>query len=186
MSIFNILLIAFSLSFDAVAVAMANGAKHIKMPLAKALKIAFFFGLFQFLMPIIGWFIGVNLLALISGIDHWVAFLLLAGIGVKMLFESFKPVEERQIDIHGWNILILLSIATSVDALAIGITFAILPVNIWLAVTLIGLVTFIMSILAIYIGKRCGEIWGKKSEIVGGLILIAIGFKILLSHILIN
>lgn len=167
-----------------MAVAAANGAHHHKMHFTKALRIAFFFGFFQFLMPLIGWIMGFGLEKFISTIDHWIAFILLAILGIKMIIESLKPVEERKIDIHSLKILIFLSIATSIDALIVGITFALLPVNIWFATAIIGVTTFLLSLISIYIGKKCGETWGKKAEIIGGLILILIGSKILLSHVL--
>ncbi|MDD3887706.1 MAG: manganese efflux pump MntP family protein [Patescibacteria group bacterium] len=184
MSLLNILFIAIALSFDAMAVAAANGAHHHQMGAKKALKIAFYFGFFQFLMPLIGYILGFGLIQFISGVDHWIAFFLLVILGIKMLVESFKKEEEKKIDIHSFKILLTQSIATSIDALIIGVTLALLPVNIWLSVSIIGLTTFILSLISIYIGKKCGEKWGKKAEIIGGLVLISIGLKILLEHIL--
>ena len=184
MSFLSIFFIAISLSFDAMAVAAANGAKHHQMSFSKALRIAFSFGLFQFLMPLIGWYIGAGLSKFISNYDHWIAFFLLNVLGIKFIFESLKTVEEKEIDIHNWKILVLLSLATSIDALIVGVTFAFLPIEIWTSLLIIGTTTFILSLLSIYIGKKCGERWGKKAEIIGGLILILIGIKILLGHLL--
>lgn len=183
MTLLSILLVAIALSLDAAAVSAANGAHHHRMSLVKALKISFFFGFFQFFMPLVGWLIGSGLEKIISKFDHWVAFLLLAVLGIKMILESLKPTEEKTIDIHNIKILLLLSVATSIDALVVGMTFALLPINIWPAIIVIGFTTFILSLISVYIGKRCGERWGKKAEIVGGLILIVIGLKILLSHL---
>ncbi len=183
MTFFNILLIAVALSLDAAAVSAANGAHHHRMPLTTALKISLFFGLFQFIMPLIGWWVGFGLEKIISQFDHWIAFSLLSILGIKMILESLKSVNEKTIDIHNIKVLFLLSIATSIDALVVGMTFALLPVNIWLAVIIIGLTTFVLSFLSIYIGKKCGEQWGRKAEIIGGLILVLIGIKILLSHL---
>lgn len=183
MTLLSIFIIAIALSFDAMAVAAANGAHHHNMSLEKAIKIAFFFGIFQLFMPMIGWSIGLGLEQIVSKYDHWVAFFLLIILGIKMILESLKPVDEREIDIHSYKILLLLSVATSVDALVVGMTFAFLPVNIGLAVSVIGLATFTLSLLSIYIGKKCGECWGKKAEIFGGLLLIMIGIKILISHL---
>jgi putative Mn2+ efflux pump MntP len=134
-------------------------------------------------MPLIGWLIGAGLKEIISKFDHWIAFVLLAILGIKMILESLKSIEEKTIDIHNNKILFLLSLATSIDALVIGMTFALLPINIWLAVIIIGLTTFFLSLISIYIGKKCGERWGKKAEIIGGIILILIGLKILLTHL---
>ncbi len=184
MSLINILFIAIALSFDAMAVAAANGAHHHQMKTKKALKIAFYFGFFQFIMPLIGYVLGIGLVQFISGIDHWIAFILLTILGVKMLIESFKKEEEKKIDIHSFKILLTQSVATSIDALIVGITIALLPVNIWLSVSIIGITTFVLSLISIYIGKKSGEKWGKKAEIIGGIVLIVIGLKILLGHIL--
>lgn len=184
MSFFKIFLIAVALSFDAMAVAAANGAHHHRMSIIKALRIAIFFGFFQFFMPLVGWVIGTGLEQIISKYDHWVAFILLFILGLKMVLESLKPVDEVKIDIQNYKILLLLSVATSIDALIVGMTFALLPVNIWLSVFIIGITTFILSLVSIYIGQKCGECWGKKAEIFGGFILIIIGFEILITHLL--
>lgn len=183
MTVLSIFLVAIALSLDAAAVAAANGAHHHKMSFAKAIKISFFFGFFQLFMPVVGWVMGTGIEKVISKFGHWVAFLLLGILGIKMILESFKSVDEKTIDIHNFKILLLLSVATSIDALVVGTTFALMPVNIWLAVTIIGLVTFVFSLAAVYIGKKFGERWGRKAEFVGGLILIAIGSKILIEHI---
>lgn len=183
MTLFNVFLIAVALSLDAAAVSAANGAHHYRMSLVKALRISLFFGLFQFFMPLIGWLIGFGLEKIISQFDHWVAFSLLSILGIKMILESLKSVDEKTIDIHNIKILFLLSVATSIDALVVGMTFALLPINIWLAVAIIGLTTFVISFFSIYIGKKCGEQWGRKAEIVGGLVLVLIGIRILLDHL---
>lgn len=184
MTFISILLIAIAVSFDAMAVAAANGAHHHKISFSKAVKIAFFFGFFQLFMPLIGWVLGVGLQQIIATLDHWIAFILLAILGIKMIIESFNTEGEKKIDIHSLKILLFLSIATSIDALIVGITFALLPVNIWLAVGVIGLTTFVLSLVSIYIGRKCGEYWGKKAEIVGGIILVIIGIKILVTHLI--
>jgi len=184
MTFFSILFIAIALSFDAMAVSAANGAHHHHMSFAKAFRIALFFGVFHFLMPLIGWVLGVGLQQIISNFDHWIAFSLLCGVGIKMILESLKPVEEKEIDINNLKILLLLSVAISIDALVVGMTFALLPVNVWLSATVISLTAFVSSLTSIYIGKKCGERWGKKAEIIGGLILIIIGAKILISHLI--
>lgn len=184
MTFLKTFLIAIALSFDAMAASAVNGARYPRMPIKKALQIAFFFGLFQLLMPLVGWVIGINLEKIISEFDHWIAFLLLAIIGTKMIAESFKPKNERKNDVNSFKILILLSIATSIDALVVGMTFGLLPINIWYAVSIIGITTFTLSLISVYVGKKCGEAWSKKTEIIGGLILIVIGLEILISHLI--
>lgn len=184
MHLINILFVGIALSFDTMAVGAANAARHHDMPLLKAIRISFFFGFFQLFMPLVGWLIGSGFQAYITKYDHWISFILLGTLGLKMILESFKEVEEEKIDIHSWKILLLLSVATSIDALVVGISFAFLKVNIGVAVTTIGVTTFVLTLLSIYLGKKVGQRWGKKFEILGGLILILIGLKILLSHLL--
>lgn len=184
MTFLNIFLIAIALSFDTMAVSAASGARHFKMTFKKALQISFFFGLFHLIMPLTGWIIGIGLEKIINKFDHWVAFLLLVILGIKMILESLKKEEIKSANINNLKILLLLSFATSIDALVIGMTFGLLPVNILIAVLIIGLTTFSLSLLSIYIGKKCGEIWSKKAEIAGGLILIIIGAKILIDHLM--
>lgn len=185
MTFLNIFFIAVALSFDAMAVSAVSGARYYDMSFKKALRIAFFFGFFQLLMPLIGWTVGLGLEKIITQFDHWVAFLLLFIIGSKMIIESFKSKEEKCKDVNNLKILFLLAIATSIDALVVGITFALVPVNIWFAVLIIGITTFLLSLIAVYVGKKCGETWSQKAEIIGGLILIGIGAKILLEHLII-
>lgn len=184
MSLLNIFLISLALAMDAMAVGAANGAHHHRMKFKVALRIAGFFGFFQFFMPLVGWLVGSGLKVYIIEFDHWVSFILLSVLGIKMILESLKNVKEKSIDIHNLKILFLLSIATSVDALVVGITFNFILINVWLAVIIIGLTTFVLSLISIYLGKKMGELWGKKAEFAGGLVLIGIGLKILLSHIL--
>lgn len=185
MTFISIFFLAFALSFDAIAVAMANGAHNHRLSFIKAFRIALIFGIFHFSMPLIGYVIGSGLQKLISGFDHWIAFSLLTVVGVKMILDSFKPVKEREFDINNLKILLLVSLAISIDALVVGMTLALLPVNIWLAITIIGVTAFSLTLISIYIGKIFGKQWGKKAEIVGGLILVIIGIKILLDHLLV-
>lgn len=183
MTLYSILLVGIALSFDAMAVGAANGAHHHEMKLWQACRIALFFGFFQFFMPFAGWLVGSGVASIVSRVGPWIAFFLLVILGVKMILESLKPVEEREIDIYDLKILLLLSVATSVDALVVGMTFALLPVKIWMSVIIIGLATFLLSLLSIYAGKKFGERWGKKAEILGGVVLITVGFKILLTSL---
>jgi putative Mn2+ efflux pump MntP len=185
MTLFSILLIAIALSFDAMAVSAANGAHDNKMSFTCAFRVAFFFGIFHFVMPLIGWLIGTNFKQVISSFDHIIAFLLLSVLGLKMILESFKSAKEKNFNIKSLKIILLMSLAISIDALVVGMTFALLPVNIWLAISIIGATAFSLSLGSVYIGKVFGKQWGNKAEIIGGLILIVIGIKILIDHLLI-
>lgn len=186
MSLLNIFFIAIALSFDVMAVCAAGGARESRLSFLTALRAAVFFAFFQALMPLIGWLVGLRLEKLIADFDHWVAFLLLAILGLKMIWESLKAdKKKRVVNMDSPKILFLLSLATGIDAWVAGVTFAFLPVSIWAAVSIIGLTTFVLALLAIFIGKKSGERWGQKAEIAGGLILIALGLKILLSHLLV-
>jgi putative Mn2+ efflux pump MntP len=182
----TILLIALGLSMDAVAVALASGcsAGRGKVDARHALLMAFFFGLFQTLMPFAGWMAGLSFKKLITGIDHWLAFILLVAIGGKMIHEARRDADCR---VHGGNlrlpVLLGLAVATSIDALAVGLSFSALAVDIALPVLLIGLVTFTLSLLAVFVGNRFGAWLAGRAEILGGLILVAIGLKILLEHL---
>jgi putative Mn2+ efflux pump MntP len=185
MSISSIILIAIALAMDAFAVAVSTGFTIHRLKIRHSLIIATWFGLFQAIMPLIGWLGGIQLQELIKGIDHWIIFGLLTFIGAKMIYESFKiDSVEKTSDPLAINVLFLLSIATSLDALAAGFTFALLDVDIVLPVLIIGIVTFVMSYAGAWIGNKVGHFFEKKIEIAGGLILIAIGLKILVSHLM--
>ncbi|MBI4722131.1 MAG: manganese efflux pump [Candidatus Stahlbacteria bacterium] len=187
------ILIAFGLAMDAFAVSITCGMSGLK----NALKIPLFFGFFQAGMPVIGWLIGVSLRNYIYGIDHWVVFGLLSLIGCKMIYESMKttaPIaaphtagfsmgfstSKRELNIY---VLLMLSVATSIDALAVGISFAVLKIPILTPIIVIGVITFLLSFIGIFIGNRLGRFLGNKIKIVGGLILIGIGTKILVGHL---
>ena len=184
MHLITIIFIAFGLAMDAFAVSIASGIAIKNLSINKALKISLSFGLFQAFMPVIGWLAGLSLIDLISKIDHWVAFGLLALVGCKMIYESFKIEEaEKAFDPLNFYVLLLLSIATSIDALAVGLSFAILKVIIVRPVIIIGIVTFVLSLLGVFIGKKVGHFFEKKIEILGGIILIGIGITILIEHL---
>lgn len=134
-------------------------------------------------MPIMGWLAGVSLRSFISDIDHWIAFGLLGFIGSKMIYESFKLETNEKSNPLDISVIIILSIATSIDALAVGITFAFINVSIVTPVLVIGIVTFLVSFLGVFIGEKGGHFFEKKIEIAGGIILIAIGIKILIEHL---
>ncbi len=184
MDIVTVLFIALGLSMDAVAVAMANGCAARKVELRQALRLAFAFGLFQSLMPVIGWLAGLGFKKAFSRFDHWLAFILLAIIGGKMMLESRRGRDCRaETNRLRLPVLLALAVATSIDALAVGLSFSVLAVDIILPVLLIGLVTFCLSLPAVYIGHRFGTWFAGKVEVLGGAILVAIGLKILLEHL---
>jgi putative Mn2+ efflux pump MntP len=184
MHLATIVLIAVGLAMDAFAVSIVTGSVYRELHVKHALRMALFFGAFQALMPIIGSLAGLTLRACISDYDHWIAFGLLAFVGGKMIYESFA-IESAEKDLDPANLMILLtlSVATSIDALAVGVTLSLLTTSIALAVTIIGVITFGLSYLGIEIGKRFGHFCESKIEILGGLILIAIGIKIVISHL---
>ena len=185
MDAITIVIIAFGLAMDAFAVSVASGLAIKKLKVHHALRIALFFGAFQAVMPAIGWLAGLSLRNLISEFDHWIAFILLAAIGGKMIYESFKlESDKKQIDPLRIDVLLMLSIATSIDALAVGVTFAFLNIAIIWPVAVIGVITFGTSFVGVFIGDRFGHIFESKIELIGGLVLIAIGLKILLEHLL--
>jgi len=184
MSIISIIFIAFGLAMDAFAVSITSGLTIKQFRIGDALKIAIFFGLFQAIMPLIGWSAGLGFRDYISGIDHWIAFGLLSIIGCKMIYESFKIGEKnKKIDPLNIYVLLMLSIATSIDALAVGLSLAFLNFSIILPSIIIGCITFLLSVFGVYFGNRFGNYFEKKIEIIGGLILIGIGIKILIEHL---
>jgi putative Mn2+ efflux pump MntP len=184
----EILFIALGLAMDAFAVSIASGATMKKLELRNALKMGMFFGGFQAFMPVIGWFAGIGMKSFITGWDHWIAFCLLTLVGGKMIYEAVKSKKTE--DDRGRNCpfdtanLFVLAVATSIDALAVGITFSVLSVSILLPVLVIGFVTFSLSVAGVHLGVKGGHFFENKIEIAGGLILLAIGFKILLEHLL--
>jgi len=181
----TIVVIAVGLAMDAFAVSIVSGSAYKQLHVRHALRMAAFFGGFQAFMPLIGSMAGLSFKDYITGFDHWIAFCLLIAVGAKMIYESFKikSVEEN-LDPSNIFVLLALSVATSIDALAIGITLSLITHSIGIAVTIIGLVTFVLSYLGVVIGKKFGHFFENKIEIFGGLILIAIGIKILIQHLL--
>ena len=178
----ELLLIALGLSMDAFAVSVCKGLSVKELKPRHALLVGLYFGGFQALMPVLGWLLGYRFESMITSIDHWVAFLLLALIGGNMIRESFSEEEEMNDD-FGVKTMLLLAVATSIDALAVGITFAFLSVKILPAAALIGVTTFLLSALGVYIGHAFGLKYKAKAELAGGVILILIGLKILLEHL---
>src|SRR3990172_503931 len=181
----TIAVIAVALAMDAFAVSIVSGAAYRQLHVKHALRIALFFGAFQAVMPLIGSLAGLTLKGHIARYDHWVAAALLTAVGAKMIYESFKIEEaEKKFDPTSLITLLALAVATSIDALAVGITLSLITKSIILAVVIIGLVTFILSYLGVVIGKRFCHFFETKIEILGGIILIAIAVKILAAHIL--
>jgi putative Mn2+ efflux pump MntP len=183
MGLITIVAIAIGLAMDAFAVSIVSGSLYKQLKVSHALRMAVFFGGFQAFMPLIGSLAGLSIKDYIADYDHWVAFGLLGAVGSKMIYESFK-IKAAEKNLNPSNILILLalSVATSIDALAIGITLSLIVSSIAVTVTVIGLVTFILSYLGVFIGKRFGHFLEGKIEAVGGFILICIGVKILIEH----
>lgn len=182
--ILQIFLIAVSLSLDAFGVSIAGGIKSKDAKIIHAVKIAAFFGIFQAVMPIAGWLIGGAMKGSIDPVDHWIAFILLSGIGIKMIWDTSKEKTNHN-NIIDTKILFLLAVATSIDAFVVGITLPLLQIPLLLSVSIIGLVTFVSSFLGFLFGKKLGVTLDKKVEIVAGVVLILIGLKILLEHLLI-
>ena len=183
MGLIELFLIAVGLSMDAFAVSVCKGLAMPKCTFKKAAIVGLWFGGFQALMPAIGYILGAQFEEAIASIDHWIAFVLLALIGGNMIHEALDNDEEEADASLDVKTMFLLAVATSIDALAIGITFAFLKVNIIPAVCFIGIVTFIISFAGVKIGNVFGARYKNKAEIVGGVILILLGLKILLEHL---
>ncbi len=182
--VLEVMLIAVGLAMDSFAVSITSGTTMKDPHINNALKIAMFFGLFQAGMPIIGWLAGLSVIELISGIDHWIAFGLLGLIGCRMIYESIKTeTKKTEINYLSVHVLLMLSVATSIDALAVGLSFAFLRISIATPIVVIGIVTFLLSFLGVFAGNRFEKFFGKRIKTVGGLILIGIGMKILLEHL---
>ena len=183
MGIIELIMLSIGLGMDAFAVSICKGISMKKMDWKKACIIGIYFGGFQAIMPVIGYFLGSTFESFITSFDHWVAFILLAIIGVNMIKESFSKESENISSDVGFKTMIILAIATSIDALAVGITFAFFKVNLVLAITLIGTITFALSVIGTKVGNRFGDKYENKAELVGGIILILLGLKILLEHL---
>lgn len=184
MTFFEILMIALSMAMDAFAVCLGAGTQPAATGARPTFRLAFHFGLFQFLMPLLGWLAGTTIASYIADFDHWVAFGLLAFVGVRMLWSGFSAEDEAQkTDPSRGLTMVMLSLAVSVDALAIGLMLAFLQVPIWYPAVVIGVVTGLLSWLGVCIGGRLGRIFGRQMEALGGLILLFIGVRIVMSHL---
>ena len=181
---FSIILIALGLSVDSFAASVCSGLAIKQIRFHQAVKIAFFLALFQGGMPVIGWFLGWELKDFIKSYDHWIAFVLLLGLGSKMVYESLKG-DEKESSFNPLKLMVLLgiSVATSIDALVIGFSMALIDVMIWIPAIIIGGITFIASMLGMLLGKKIGNKMSQKFEIAGGIVLIAIGTRILIEHL---
>lgn len=172
-----------ALSMDAVAVSISSSmtARRVRWP--QAVKMAAFFGVFQAVMPAIGYACGLAFRGWVEAFDHWIAFALLGLIGAKMIYESRREDDDSQSDPFSTSRLLLLSVATSIDALAVGVSFSLLGVSLPLTVAIIGAVTFALCLPAVWLGKRLGKLMAKRAEMLGGVVLIIIGLKILVEHL---
>ena len=184
MHLSTIIVIAVGLAMDAFVVSIISGGAYKQLHVRHALRLAIFFGGFQAFMPIIGYLAGLSVREYIQNYDHWIAFGILSAVGGKMIYESLKIESvEKNMDPSNIFILLALSVATSIDALAIGITLSLITNSIITAVIIIGLITFILSYLGIIIGKKFGHFSENKIEALGGIILIGLGLKILYGHL---
>jgi putative Mn2+ efflux pump MntP len=183
MDALTIVLIAVGLAMDALAVSIAKGIVIKHQRRKTALLLASFFGGFQTLMPVIGWLAGTSLKTVIMGIDHWIAFGLLMFIGSKMIYDSIGKEDVEKEESLSFHSLLVLAVATSIDALMIGLSFAFLQAQILVPILVIGLITFLLSLTGFFFGCGLGRIFGNKIKIVGGLILVAIGMRILFEHL---
>ena len=183
-SIFTFFLIAVALAMDAFAVSVSSGIIIPNLRLRNALKIALFFSIFQAVMPVIGWLAGTGLKDFIQAVDHYIAFGLLAVIGIKMIYEAFKKREaEQSINPLNFGVLLILSVATSIDALAVGLSFALLSIKILTPVIIIGITTFFISLAGVSFGDKLGHFFKNRVQVIGGIILIGIGIRIFVEHI---
>ena len=184
MGIFTMISIGVGLAMDAFAVSICQGLKMIKVNKKYAVIIALFFGIFQAMMPLIGYVIGVQFESYITSIDHWIAFILLGFIGFNMIKESREKEEiDECIYRLDYKELTMMAIATSIDALAVGVAFAFLNVNVLMAVSIIGIITFGLSLIGVLLGHTLGMKFKSNAEMFGGIVLIIIGLKILMEHL---
>ncbi|WP_243165140.1 manganese efflux pump MntP [Christensenella tenuis] len=188
MDILSFLLLGVSLSMDALAVSVSMGICVPDLRKREAVKIGLYFGGFQALMPTLGWLLGTSVIAYISAFDHWIAFGLLAFIGIKMVVDAVRGKEEKQAcdrrgDMLSHKTLFFMAVATSIDALAVGVSLAMVKADIAIGAAVIGLTTFLLSFVGAVAGRRLGSAFEKKAMIAGGLVLVAIGAKILIEHL---
>jgi manganese efflux pump family protein len=179
----TIFFIALSLSADCFAVCISAGASDQKFQRIDLLRVALVFGIAQCAMTVLGWLAGSYIQQWIADYDHWLAFGLLAFVGARMIWESLHHEVERPIDISRGILLVTMAVATSIDALAVGLSFALVQIDIWFSGTVIGIVAFLVSLAGFWAGRQANARVGKKAELIGGIILVLIGLRILLSHL---
>jgi putative Mn2+ efflux pump MntP len=181
----DIILIAIGLAMDCFAVSIACGMAMKKVDAWPTLRMAFFFGLFQAMMPLMGWLVGSHFRTYIESCDHWIAFLILLFLGGRMIYENFKDrePEEKLLNPYKFAVVLTMAVATSIDALAVGFTFAFLQINIWLSILLIGIASFLFTIAGVLFGHHYLNRFNIPAELLGGLVLIGIGTKILMEHL---
>ena len=181
----SILIIALGLSADCFAVALSSSISKRTLSIWQGLRVGLFFGIFQAAMVVLGWWAGSRIIDIISSYDHWLSFALLSIVGGRMIWESLHEKENghKTTDITRWWLLFVLSIATSIDALAVGLSFGFLHINIASASITVGIVAFVITLAGFFAGKKLGDIVGKRAEIIGGIILIIIGIRILIEHL---
>ena len=182
MGIAELVIIAVGLSMDAFAVSIGKGLSLKQIKLRHVLSVGLWFGGFQALMPLIGYLLGATFTAVVSDFDHWVAFFLLGIIGFNMIRDSFSKEEEKHDDDFSFRTMLMLAVATSIDALAVGVSFAFLSVDLWISVALIGVITFAFSAVGLKIGNIFGNKYKSKAEFTGGVVLVLMGVKILVEH----
>ena len=184
MDLLDIVLIGVGLAMDAFAVSVCKGLTMSRQDWGKTLIIAGYFAVFQMLMPLLGYLVGMRFSEFVRSVDHWIAFILLGLIGGNMIRESFQEEEGKMTDDVSFRTMLPLAVATSIDALATGITFAFMRVDLWLSIGIIGLITFGMCTAGVPLGRAVGKKLEKRAELAGGIVLILIGTKILLEHLL--
>lgn len=184
MTLFELILLAFGLSFDTFAVSVSTGLTISRIKFLQGVRIALVLAFFQSLMPLMGWLGGSQVEKYLDDYDHWIAFGLLAILGIKMITDAFKKSEEKNFNPMLFSVLVVMALATSIDALVVGVSLAFTNANIWLALLIIGAITFLVAMIGMLLGKNVNGKFGKKAEILGGVILIGIGLKILLGHLL--
>lgn len=183
MGIVEIIFLGLGLSFDTFAVSVSTGLLKNSIRFWQGVRVAVVLAFFQALMPLLGWFGGTQVASYISEIDHWIAFGLLSVVGIKMIIEAFKAEEDKKSNSLSFRVLVLMGIATSMDALVVGVSLAFFEIRILQSIVIIGFITFLAAMIGMLIGKSSNKKSGKKIEIVGGVLLIGIGLKILMEHI---
>ncbi len=182
MTLTTLLLTALALAMDAVAVSIASGLSVTRLKFRDALKMAAFFGAFQAVMPLLGYLLGTTFAQQVTAYTHWIAFVLLLGLGIKMILEARGAADEKVESPFNTKKLTLLAIATSLDAFAVGVTFSLMDMGLAATVSVIGVITFALCLPAVWFGAQLGKTFAKRAEVLGGVVLIAIGVKTLLDH----